>query len=95
MDERTRETIRQCIVFLNNHGYEIKECGGHKVENDNKVGKWVAFKQDGIDCILHGKVICDYVGSYCVRCKNACRRYVGINQIVAFYDSKQECYKHK
>jgi len=89
MDERTKETIYQCIVFLKNHGYEVKERNGHKV------GKWVAFRQDGIDCILHGKVICDYVGSYCVRCKNACRRYVSLNQIVAFYDSKQECYKHK
>ena len=97
MDERTQETIRQCTLFLNNHGYEVKKRDGFEVENDNdnKVGKWVAFRQNGMDCVLHGKIIYDYVRSYCVRCKNGCKRFVNRYNIIEFCDTKQECYKHK
>lgn len=86
MPNATQEQIYYCINYLKNHGYDVKE------RNGNKVGKWVAFKQDGMYCILHGKVIQDYVGTYCVRCKNAHKRIVGLDNIVGFYDTKQECY---
>ena len=62
---------------------------------DNKVGKWIAFTQQGMNCILHGKIINDYVDAYRVRCKNACKRTVGLDEVIGFYDTKQECYSVK
>lgn len=84
-----KKVIYACINYLKNYGYEVKERDGHKV------GKWVAFKQEGMDCILHGKVIYDYVGSYCVRCKNGYKRFVGLCNVIEFFDTKQECYSIK
>lgn len=86
MDRLKQIQIYQCINFLKNHGYDVIERKG------NKVGKYVAFTQDGMTCVLHGKVITDYVGTYCVRCKNGYQRIVGLDSVIGFYDTKQECY---
>ena len=59
------------------------------------MGKWVAFRQEGMDCILHGRGINDYVGIYRVRCKNGRKRTVGLDEVIDFYDIKQECYSVK
>lgn len=89
MGDIIQERIYYCINYLKNHGYDVKERDG------NKMGKWVAFRQEGMDCILHGRVINDYVGTYRVRCKNACKRTVGLDEVIGFYDTKQECYSVK
>ena len=89
MDDITQKRIYYCINYLKNHGYDVKERDG------NKMGKWVAFRQEGMDCILHGRVINDYVGTYRVRCKNGCKRLVGLDEVIGFYDIKQECYSVK
>lgn len=87
MDDKTKKTIYACIAYLKNHGYEVHEREG------NKVDKWVAYRRDGMDCILHGRVIYDYVSSYCVKRKNAYKDFVGLDDVIEFFDSKEECYK--
>ena len=86
MDDKTKKTIHACIVYLKNHGYEVHEREG------NKMGKWVAYKKNGMNCVLHGKIIYDYVSCYCVKRKNACKDIVGLDEIIDFFDNKEECY---
>lgn len=63
-----------------------------------KIGKWVAFKQEGMQQVLHGKVI-KLTGMsddcFVVKCKNGERRYVNMNDCYKFFDSKKECYEFK
>jgi hypothetical protein len=86
VDDKTKKTIYACIVYLKNHGYEVREREG------NKVGKWVTYKKDGMNCVLHGKIIYDYVSCYCVKRKNACTDIIGLDNIIDFFNSKEECY---
>ena len=89
MDDKTRKYIHACIVYLKNHGYEVHERSG------NKVGKWVAYKREGIEPILHGKIIHDYVSCYRVKRKNGYEDIVGLDKIIDFFDSKNECYRRR
>lgn len=65
------------------------------MKKENKQGKWVAFRQEGMSPILHGKVIKDYQSWYVVRCKNGEKRFPGIENIIEFYDLKEDCYSVK
>ena len=89
MDEKTKKTIHACIVYLQNHGYEVREREG------NKMDKWVAYRKNGMDCILHGKVIYDYVSCFCIKRKNGYTDMVGLDEIIEFYDDKKECYNRQ
>lgn len=86
MDELTNKNIHACIVYLKNHGYEVHERAG------NKCGKWVAYRKEGIEPILHGKITHDYVSCYNVRRKNAVNDFVGLDQVIEFFDNKTDCY---
>lgn len=56
------------------------------------IGKWVAFRQEGMPMVLHGKVINVRHELLTIKCKNGERRYGNIGDVIGFYDSKQECY---
>ena len=51
------EKINACILYLRSKGYEV-----HK-RNDSRIGQWVAYKREGMEPILHGKVIADIVNA--------------------------------
>ena len=61
-------------------------------ETEKYIGKWVAFRQEGMPMVLHGKVICVRHGVLTIKCKNGQRRYENVSDAIGFYDSKQECY---
>ena len=86
MDDKTKKTIHACIVYLKNHGYEVHERDG------NKVGKWVAYRKEGTEPILHGKIIHDYVSCYRVKRKNSYEDIVSLDEVIDFFDNKEECY---
>lgn len=77
------------IMFLRQNGYIVE-----KAEMDTQnLGKWVAFRWDGMDQILHGKVIAISDVDICsIRCKNGDHKYACKEDIIGFYDNKQECY---
>lgn len=59
------------------------------------IGKWVAFHQDGMNEVLHGKII-DFISSFVViKCKNNYIRYIPEKNIVGIYTNKQQCYSVK
>ena len=60
-----------------------------------KIGKWVAFKQEGMKEILHGKVMSVHFSFMKIKCKNGCWRYVALNECYKFFDNKNECYNFK
>lgn len=86
MDDKVKKTIHACIVYLKNHGYEVYE------RDNNKVGKWVAYRKEGIDYILHGRIIYDYTSCYCVKRKNAVKDIIGLDKVIEFFDNKADCY---
>lgn len=82
--------IYDSIIFLKKNGCEVymyKYKGGKK-------DKWVAFKQKGMTCVLHGRVVSDCISSLSVKCKNQYRT-VGLENVIGFYDTKEECYSVK
>lgn len=89
MDNKIYEKIFECIECLKRYGYEVYKCG------DSKINKWIAFRQEGMSMVLHGKVIGDCGTYYVVRCKNGGKRFAGLKDVIGFYDSKAECYSVK
>lgn len=85
MDKDIFQEMYHCIDYLSKHGFGVYKKG-------NKQGKWVAFRQEGMSPILHGKVVDDCQSYYKVRCKNGEKRFPGLEDIIGFYDSKQDCY---
>ncbi len=63
--------------------------------NHDKIGKWVAFKQEGMKQILHGKVFATNNSCIKIKCKNGQRRYISLEDCYKFFDSKSECYNFK
>lgn len=61
----------------------------------DKIGKWIAFKQEGMEPVLHGQV--KGVNGTCmkVKCKNACLRFASLKDCYKFFDEKRECYDFK
>lgn len=86
MDETIRKKIHGCITFLKSQGYDVTKRG------DSKVGKWVAFKKDGLTAIQHGVITHDYLSCYMVKRKNRRTDLVGLGSVVEFFDDKKECY---
>lgn len=84
--------IVAAITFLRQNGYAVE-----KAEMDiQNIGKWVAFRQDGMNQILHGKVIAISDVDVCtIKCKNGACRWACKENIIGFYDNKQECYAVK
>lgn len=82
--------------IINNVNYLEQQ--GYKVIKDNSsvIGKWVAFRQEGIEPILHGRVrIVTTIGTCAIRCKNGERRFCDVKDILVFFDNKKECYKYR
>ncbi|MCI8389096.1 MAG: hypothetical protein HFE63_11635 [Clostridiales bacterium] len=81
------QRINSSIAFLENNGYIVTK------DYSRLIGKWAAFRQDGIKCILHGKVINISISGCCeIKCKNGYIRYTNINDVIEFSDKKELCY---
>ena len=84
------QMIRSSIAFLESNGYVVTKT------YSSLIGKWAAFRQDGMIPILHGKVIEVFPNGCCkIKCKNACYRYVNINDVIEFCNTKDLCYMIK
>lgn len=82
------EEIENAILLLESHGYVI---GRHY---DYLIDKWAAFYQEGMEPVLHGRVLeVDITGLCKVRCPNAVRRWVYVGEVLEFFNTKSECYK--
>lgn len=62
---------------------------------DKYTGEWVAFRQEGMSMILHGKIINKHGACYVIKCKNGQIRFAELEDVIGFYDSKEECYSVK
>ena len=84
------QRINSSIAFLEANGYKV-------IQNyDYLIGKWAAFRQEGMIPILHGKVMDVYPNGSCkIKCKNAHYRYPSVNSVIEFCDSKELCYMIK
>ena len=84
------QRIKSSIAFLESNGYVVVK------DYSMLIGKWAAFRQEGMNPILHGKVIEVKQSGCCViKCKNAYYRYVDVNNVIEFCDSKELCYMIK
>lgn len=89
MEKKTCEKICKCINYLKEYGYEVYK------REDSNIGKWVAFRQEGMPMVLHGKIIDKYNTCYVIKCKNGQKGFAGLEDIIGLYDSKAECYSVK
>ena len=81
--------------FLDKDG-EIVEIWRHSSNfYADRLGKWVAFKQEGIPFTLHGKIVSVSGTCFVVKCKNGSKRYPMIHEIYKLFDTKEECYQFK
>lgn len=84
------QKIINIINYLEQQGYKIIK------DNSSVVGKWVAFRQEGMEPILHGRVrSVTTIGTCAIRCKNGERRFCNVEDILAFFDNKKECYEYR
>ena len=82
----------------NNYKYHPTGCYGEEyklITEESRISKWVTFLQDGMDCVLHGKVMEDRGNNFVVRNKSYRKRIVDVCNVIDFYDSKEECYSVK
>lgn len=94
-DLNKEEKIRDAISFLKSNGYKVT-----KDYDSMMIGKWVAFRKEGLSPILHGKIISlFYHGQnetgFLVRCKNGQHRHPRLHEIIGFFDDKKSCYAVK
>ena len=81
------QRIRSSIAFLESNGYIVTK------DYSKLIGKWAAFRQEGMIPILHGKVKTVSINGCCsIKCKNGCMRYVDVDQVIEFCNDKQLCY---
>ena len=84
------QRIRLSIAFLESNGYIVIK------DYSKLIGKWAAFRQEGMKPILHGKVKdISFKGCCSIKCKNGCMRYVNVNEVIEFCNDKQLCYMIK
>lgn len=84
------QNINSSIAFLESMGYIVKK------DYSKLIGKWVAFRQDGMKSILHGKVKDVSMNGCCaIKCKNGCMRYADVDNVIEFCDEKELCYMIK
>lgn len=83
------QQIYAAINLLKHHGYKVYK------DYSMLIDKWVAFWQEGMTPVLHGKVI-EVRGEdntyFKVKCKNSYYRYVAMNDVIEFCDNKSDCY---
>ena len=79
-----KETLEFCVNYLKERGYKII-----KPVEDN-VGKWIAFRQPGMNCILHGRIIYDQIDLFRVKNRSGHERWVELKNVLGFYDSRAE-----
>lgn len=82
------QRIKFAIGFLESNGYKVHQ------DFSSLIGKWAVFRQNGMKPLLHGKVVDFYYNSgMCrIKCKNAYYRYIRPDEIIDFYDNKDDCY---
>ena len=86
---RTQQ-INAAINLLKQNGYIVKK------DYSSYRGKWVAFYQEGMNPVLHGKIVdIKYNSCFVIKCKNGEYRYASKNDIVSIHNNKQECYMVK
>lgn len=80
-----------------NEAIDLLEGSGYIVTKDYSmlIGKWVAFWAEGMDPILHGKIYGFGKNYLEVKCKNGCKRFPSINNVIEITDSKKDCYAIK
>lgn len=84
------QKIINIINYLEQRGYKVIK------DNSSVVGKWVAFRQEGMEPILHGRVrSVTIIGTCTIRCKNGERRFCNVEDILSFFDNKKECYEYR
>lgn len=88
-DIKTLDEAKQIISMMTNNIF----VGGKLFY---PIGKWVAYRKDGMRQVLHGKVTRTYTTTFGtilrVKRKNACEDGVSIDEVVAFFDDKKTCY---
>lgn len=91
-DCKDEEEAKQRVVYQKRIGLKDRIIEVvNEVWLENKIGKWVAFTQDGMPCVLHGKVIDTLKHSVRIKCKNGQKRRATKDDIIGFYDTKQKC----
>lgn len=84
------EKIKEAKEFLEANGYKVYK------DYSCRIGKWVAFRQEGMKPVLHGRVVwINIFEHYKVRCKNGEIRFPKSYDIIGVYDNKSECYAVK
>lgn len=84
------QRIKSSISFLENMGYIVTK------DYSKLIGKWAAFRQEGMIPILHGKVKAVSINGCCsIKCKNGCMRYADVDDVIEFCDEKELCYMIK
>lgn len=83
------QRINEAIDLLENSGYIVTK------DYSMLVGKWVAFWQEGMSPILHGKIYGFGKNYLEVKCKNGCKRFPNVNNVIKITDSKKGCYALK
>ena len=81
-----------------NEAIELLESNGYVVSKDYSmlIGKWVAFYQEGMRPVLHGRVKDISMNGCCsIKCKNGYVRYADVNDTIEFCNDKQSCYMIK
>ena len=84
------QRIASMIDYLEQRGYKVIK------DESSLVDEWIAFKQEGMESILHGKIrSVTSCGTCIIRCKNGERRFCNVEDILAFFDNKKECYEYR
>ena len=81
------QMISSSIAFLESNGYMVTK------DYSKLIGKWAAFRQEGMQPILHGKVKdISFKGCCSIKCKNWYMIYVNVDEVIEFCNDKQLCY---
>ena len=91
-DMNREESIDKAIKLLQRNGYIVRK------DYSVMIGRWIAFRQDGMNQILHGKILEERGSDYTyfkVRCKNGEYRYPTIYEVIGFFNNKKSCYAVK
>lgn len=84
------QQISEAIEFLKRHNYKIFK------DRSNLVDKWVAFRWQGMEPILHGQIYTVALGGTCgIKCKNGSRKWITEKDILKIFNNKKECYEYK
>ena len=85
------DQVIAAINFLKENGYIV--CTNLEVYMD----KWIAFKQSGLNSVLHGRIIgaSNLDKFFYVKCKNGEIRYPKVEDVIKIFNSKKECYGFK